>query len=176
MEKPVKLYFSLLKVYMFLWSHISLQRPYSRLGEKASLLTAEIYSLTTLGQTLEFLPWCSGKESTCQCRRSKRCEFDPWVGKMAWRRKLQPTLVFLPGKFHGQKSLVNYSPWGHKESDRTEHTRRQESSYLLSNTPVGLITKEQNSCTISWKHRNKLYVLSYILFPLYNLVNTCRYS
>ena len=35
-------------------------------------------------------------------------------------RKWQPTLVFLPGKFHGQRSLVGYSPWGHKESDMTE--------------------------------------------------------
>ena len=39
-----------------------------------------------------------------------------------WRRKWQPSPVFLPGKFHGQKSLVGYSPWGHKESDTTEHT------------------------------------------------------
>ena len=64
----------------------------------------------------------SGKESTCQCRRSKRCEFDPWVGKMTWRRKLQPTLVFLPGKFHGQKSLVSYNHGIQKESDMTEYT------------------------------------------------------
>ena len=52
---------------------------------------------------------CSGKESACQGRR---CSFDPWVGKIAWRRKWQPTPVFLPGKFHGQRSLVGYSPWG----------------------------------------------------------------
>ena len=38
------------------------------------------------------------------------------------RRKWQPTSVFLPGKFHGQRSLVGYNPWGHKESDPTEHT------------------------------------------------------
>ena len=46
--------------------------------------------------------------------------FDPWVGKIPWRRKWQPTPVFLPGKFHGQRSLVGYSPWGRKESDMTE--------------------------------------------------------
>ena len=39
---------------------------------------------------------------------------------LAWRRKWQPTPVFLPGEFHGQRSLVGYSPWGHKESDRTD--------------------------------------------------------
>ena len=46
--------------------------------------------------------------------------FDPWVGKIPWRRKWQPTSVFLPGKSHGRRSLVGYSPWGHKESDTTE--------------------------------------------------------
>jgi len=45
---------------------------------------------------------------------------DPWVGKIPWRRKWQPTPVLLPGKFHGLRSLVGYSPWGHKESDTTE--------------------------------------------------------
>ena len=63
--------------------------------------------------------WLSGKESACQCRRHK---FDPWVRKIPWRRKWQPTVVFLPGKSHGQRSLVGYSPWGHKETDTTEHT------------------------------------------------------
>ena len=46
--------------------------------------------------------------------------FDPWVRKMLWKRKWQPTPVLLPGKFHGQSSLVGYSPWGRKESDTTE--------------------------------------------------------
>ena len=61
-----------------------------------------------------------GKETTCQCRRYRRLRFDPWVGKAPWRRKWQPTPVFLPGEFHGQRSLEGYSPWGCKESDRTE--------------------------------------------------------
>ena len=43
--------------------------------------------------------------------------FDPWVGKIPWRRKWQPTPVFLPGESHGQGSPVGYSPWGRKESD-----------------------------------------------------------
>ena len=46
--------------------------------------------------------------------------FDPWVGKITWRWPWQPTPVFLPGEFYGQRSLVGYSPWGHKESDMTE--------------------------------------------------------
>ena len=39
---------------------------------------------------------------------------DPWVGKTPWRRKWHPTLIFLPGESHGQRSLAGYSPWGHK--------------------------------------------------------------
>ena len=54
------------------------------------------------------------------CRRHKRHSFDPWVRKLPWRRKWQPTPVFLPGESHGQRSLVGYSPWGCTESDITE--------------------------------------------------------
>ena len=48
----------------------------------------------------------SGKESTCQCRRGKRCGFDPWIRKIPWRRAWQPTPVSLLGASHGQRSLV----------------------------------------------------------------------
>ena len=60
-----------------------------------------------------FSRWLSGKASTCQCRRHRRCRFDPWVQKIPWRRKWQPTPVFLPGKPHGQRSLAGHSPWHH---------------------------------------------------------------
>ena len=50
----------------------------------------------------------------------KRPGFDPWIRKILWRRERQPTPVFLPGEFQGQRSLASYSPWGHKESDMTE--------------------------------------------------------
>ena len=52
----------------------------------------------------------SGKEPTYQFRRLKRHEFDPWVRKIPWRTKWQPTLVFMPGESRGQKNLVDYSP------------------------------------------------------------------
>ena len=58
-----------------------------------------------------FPRWLSGKESACQCGRCRRHGFDPWVRKIPWRRKWQPTPVFLPRKFHEQRSLVGYSPW-----------------------------------------------------------------
>ena len=53
-------------------------------------------------------------------KRHKRLGFSPWVGKIPWRREWQPTPVFLPGEFHGQRSLVGYSSWGLKELDATE--------------------------------------------------------
>ena len=61
--------------------------------------------------------WCSGKEYACQWRRFG---FDPWAGKIPWSRKWQPTPVLLPGKSHGQKSTVGYSPWDHKHWDTSE--------------------------------------------------------
>jgi len=51
------------------------------------------------------------QERTClQCRRRRRCRFDPWVRKIPWRRAWQPTPGFLPGESHGQRNLVGYSP------------------------------------------------------------------
>ena len=62
----------------------------------------------------------SGKESACQCKRHRRRGFSPWFWKIPWRRTWQLTPVFLPGKLHGQRSLVGYSAWNCKESDTTE--------------------------------------------------------
>ena len=45
-----------------------------------------------------------------------RFRFDPWIGKITWRREWQPTLVFLPGEFHGQRSMVGYSPWDRRQT------------------------------------------------------------
>ena len=66
--------------------------------------------------------WLSSKEHSCQCRR---CRLEPWVRKVPWRRKWQPAPVFLPGKPHGQRSLVGYSPWGHKRVRHDLVTKRQ---------------------------------------------------
>ena len=79
-----------------------------------------------------------GKEPTCRCRRCKRCGFDPWVEKIPWRRRWQPTQVFLHGESHGQRSLAGYSPLGHKESDTTEGTWHTPMavSLLLSNWSI----------------------------------------
>ena len=52
--------------------------------------------------------WHSGKESACQSRRHERCTFDPWVRKIPWSKKWQPTQIFLPGKFNGQSNLTGF--------------------------------------------------------------------
>ena len=83
--------------------------------------------LSELPWCLSELPWClSGKEFPCQYRR---CEFNPWVGKIPWKRKWQPTPVFLRGKSHGQRSLLGYSLWGPKRvrhdwvNEQQQHSR-----------------------------------------------------
>ena len=63
-----------------------------------------------------FVGGSGSKESACNARNPG---FDPQIGKIPWRREWQPTPVFLPREFHGQQSLVGYSPWDHKESDTT---------------------------------------------------------
>ena len=54
------------------------------------------------------------------CLQCGRPEFDPWVRKIPWSREWQPTPLFLPEEFHGQRSLADYSPWHPKELDTTE--------------------------------------------------------
>ena len=73
----------------------------------------------------------AAKEPTCQCRRCKTSGYDPWVGKIPWRRKWQPTPVFFCEKSQGQRSVVG-SQLGRKELDMTECTRTQHSTYMLS--------------------------------------------
>ena len=73
------------------------------------------------GWGLGFLGGASGRESACP-QKTRRRGFDPWVGKIPWRRKWHLTPVLVPGESHGQRSLAGYSPWVHKESDTTQHT------------------------------------------------------
>ena len=77
-------------------------------------------------QPFGFPGWCGGKESTCRCVSHKRCGFNPWVGKIHWRRKWHPTPAFLPRKSHGQRSLAGCSQRGPRELGRTGHTHSKE--------------------------------------------------
>ena len=62
-------------------------------------------SIYRASQVVEWLK--KKKKSICLCRKHKRLRFNPWVGKIPWSRKWQPAPVFLPGKFHGQRSLAS---------------------------------------------------------------------
>ena len=99
--------------------------------------------LFTWGQTMTSLV----AQTVKLCLQCGRPRFDPWFGKILWRRKWQPTPVLLPGKSHGQKSVVGYSPWGHQESDMTE--RLHFLSYFLS--LVNHVLSELSTMTrLSW--------------------------
>ena len=72
---------------------------------------------------------CNSRDKEPICNVGK-CESNPWAGKIPWRREWQPTLVFLPGESHGQRSLVGYSPGGHTESDTPEVTEHARNALL----------------------------------------------
>ena len=91
--------------------------PGSPCSSHSYYFLSNFHDLTASPQQVYWLPrWLSGKESACRYRRLRRCRFNPWVGKIPWRRKWQPTPVFLLGK-----SLADYSPWDHEGLDATQH-------------------------------------------------------
>ena len=110
----------------------------------------------------------ASKESTCPCRRHKRHGFKPWVRKISWRRKWQPTPVFSTGKFHEQRCLVGHTVHGVAESDMTER------KHMCVNTHP------------PHTHTHKMYLLILLLvssshfFAIMNsaclLVNMCTHS
>ena len=78
-----------------------------------------------------------------------------WVGKIPWRKKWQPTPVFLPGKSRGQRSLVGYSPRGHKELDTTEYTHTQWYSYYYISEESRFMSTQPSvmvnfTCKLNW--------------------------
>ena len=90
------------------------------------------------GQGLGLPRWLSGKEPACQFRKHKRCRFDPWVGTILWKRKWQPTPVFLPGESHGQRSWWATVHEITKESDKTNYVPKPGSHGCLPETHIRL--------------------------------------
>ena len=87
-------------------------------------------------------------KSIClQCRRPR---LDPWVKKIPWRRRWQPTAVLLPGESHGWKSLVGYNPWGRKESDTTERLHFHFLSTLIRASLVAQRVKHLPARRETW--------------------------
>ena len=78
----------------------------------------------------------SSEEPACQFRGHKRLGFDPWVGRIPWRRAWQCTPGFLPGESQGQRSLEGYSPWGHTDLATTEPHARKPSEIVTIITHI----------------------------------------
>ena len=74
--------------------------------------------------------------------------FDPWVGKLPWRRAWQPTPVFLPEESHGQRSPAGYSPWGLKELDTTEQLNDNITTCV--HNPTELSRRHSQSVLAGW--------------------------
>ena len=85
------------------------------------------------------------KKIRLQCMRPG---FDPWVEKIPWKRKWQPTPVFLPGESHGQRSLMGYSPCGHKESDTTERLSTHCIIWKCDRSEISFLKRDVKMSTV----------------------------
>ena len=84
---------------------------------------------------------------------------DPWVGKILWSRNWQPTRVFSPREFHGQRSLAGHSPWGCKESDTTEQLAHIPSFYSVVSTLEYAVSEKYEGLTYTLVFKEiKMYV------------------
>ena len=102
-----------------------------------------LWNLDCIIHTVRGLPWWHRGWSVClQCRRPG---FDPWVRKIRWRRKWQSTPVLLPGKSHGWRSLIGYSPW----CRRVGHDWATSLSLLISKT-FSQIRKSVPKCNANY--------------------------
>ena len=133
------------------------------------------YIFLVLYLLLGLLRWFSGKESDCQCGRARKHGFDPWVRKISWSGKWQPAPAFLPGKFHGQRSLADYNPWSHKELDTTEHDWARAHTHACTHTPLLLGSadgeaKKMITGKAKWEVQALLFLCS-----LRGLVVLCSY-
>ena len=123
--------------------------------------------------------WLIDKESACQCRR---LGFRPWVGKVPWRRKWQPTPVFLPGKFHRQRSLAGYSLWGRKIGYdwACSHIKMQafqegvKSAVLTVNTLS--VSVRITLANIYWVLSTYLFIYSFVHLSIYLKSGLLRYN
>ena len=78
------------------------------------------------------------------------CRFNSWVKKTPWRKKWQPTPVLLPEKAHGQRSLVDYSPWGHKRVRHNLATKQQDKRVYRLKLPLPLLLLGVTFIFLQW--------------------------
>ena len=113
----------------------------SKLGKEYNKAVCCQPAYLTYMQRLSGRP--SGKEPGCQCRRRG---FNPWVGKIPWRRKRQPAPVFLPGNSHGQRSLAGHSPWGHKRLGHDLVTEQEQQTVHPAKCWAEWVTSWNQDC------------------------------
>ena len=107
------------------WQPTRLPRPWDSPGKNTGVWvplpspTSKSVLIICGSQCKQVFPGGSVSKKKKICLQCRRPGFDPWVGKLPWRRKWQPTLVLLPGESRGWRSLVGCSPWGREESDTT---------------------------------------------------------
>ena len=136
--------------------------------------------------TCNHSPGTSGKEFTWQCR-CKRPRFSPWVRKIPWKMKWQPTPVFLPGKAHGQRSQMGYSPWVTKSRSPCSwaHTHTHTCVFLVvqlysslcdpmdCSTPGSSVHGLSQARILEWVASTCAYMLVCIYVCIYMYVCTC---
>ena len=98
------------------------------------------------------------KNSPAMQETCRRLGFNPWVGKIPWRRKRQPTPVFLPGKSHGQRRLVGYSPWSHKRVGYDLATKQQQR--IQGSKKQRMQGSIRGSRDITWPKHTRTFALS----------------
>ena len=104
------------------WIKYSLQKKEQTVRpEESFMLTAQLH-----GQDSIIISTFQMRK--LRLRRCRRCGFDPWVGKIPWRRKWQPIPVLLPGESHAGRSLAGYSPWDHRRVGHDLATEQQQHS------------------------------------------------
>ena len=115
--------------------------------------------------------WFSRQRIRLRCRRHRRCRLDLWVGKIPWRRKWQPTPVFLTEKSHGQRNPAGYSPWGRKKSDTTE---RLSSTVPSLNPGTTLLSQSTQQVKSRIRTESCLYIskmLCLLLLPHLSVIH-----
>ena len=121
MVMHIRKYFKRFKIFQNLlntWIHLEAQQVQALLNQTSHIFTPKTTSMYLL---IGFCWWLRGKKPACKC---SRCRFLPWVRKIPWRKKWQPTPVFLPRKSHGKRSFAGYSSWDVRvrHDSATEHT------------------------------------------------------
>ena len=112
---------TVMHIYLYLHTHTHTHTGFPSGSVITGMHTCLCLHTHTHAHARVLLWWLCDKEPACQGRR---CRFNPWVRKIPWRRKWQLTPVFLPGKSHGHRGMVGYSPWSCKRVRHDSATKQ----------------------------------------------------